>query len=298
VPSDVANKQADLVDRRLDAVTRQSDRNCTDAHLEKHLSKLRGWEMAYKVVVRPNPSQNNSTGPEAGQGWKQSPNADVGDKDTAIRLEMYIKPRKKEVTDQRTGKDSHQLKEVRSDRDKNTPHQPKKKKKEAYLKSPKLNKKGGTRLLLAKRRQLNSRQENSHRLKDVKANKINTHTQPAKKKAHLKSPKTQEERRGHAPSYNHHTACTFTCQHHARGAGGPGLSKQASLRPDCACWLWISIAISFFTNRGGRLRALERMTGLRGVSTTKWCDAHVRVLCGGGGGAGACGRDRSGLVGL
>jgi hypothetical protein len=125
VPSDVANKQADLVDRRLDAVARQSDRNCTDAHLEKHLSKLRGWEMAYKVVVRPNPSQNNSTGPEAGQGWKQSPNADGGDKDTAIRLEMYIKPRKKEVTDQRTGKDSHQLKEVRSDRDKNTPHQPK-----------------------------------------------------------------------------------------------------------------------------------------------------------------------------
>jgi hypothetical protein len=130
---------------------RQSDRNCTDAHLEKHISKLRDWEMVYKVAVHPNPSQNNSTSPEAGRGWKQSPNADDGDKDTATRQEMYIKPTPQERRDGSTNEKeqpSTQLKDVRSDQDTPSPPNNNNKKKRSTPSSLKLNKKGGDTLPL------------------------------------------------------------------------------------------------------------------------------------------------------
>jgi hypothetical protein len=104
--------------------------------------------MAYIVAVCRSLSQNNSTSPEAGRGWKQSPNADDGDKDTATRLEMYIRPGKEEVRNQRTGKNGHKLKDVRSALSPlSLPTSQRKKK--AYSKSPKTpHERRGTRSLL------------------------------------------------------------------------------------------------------------------------------------------------------
>jgi hypothetical protein len=107
--------------------------------------------MVYKVAVHPNPSQNNSTSPEAGRGWKQSPNADDGDKDTATRQEMYIKPTPQERRDGSTNEKeqpSTQLKDVRSDQDTPSPPNNNNKKKRSTPSSLKLNKKGGDTLPL------------------------------------------------------------------------------------------------------------------------------------------------------
>jgi hypothetical protein len=97
-----------------------------------------------------------------------------------------------------------------------------------------------------------------------------------KKEAHLKSPKLHKKgatRPFLYPPHRLHIHMPASCV-------GPGLSKHAGLRPECACWLWISIAMCFHQWRRST-KALERMTGLRGVSTTTWCGAHMRVSCGG-----------------